>query len=317
MKPKRVTRRRFVASAVFILACVCCLYVQDPAGSSLFAQMGGKFTAIQKTNEDGINGLSVLINRQRQAAEKVLHEQIDDNAQTSFQMLINRIKNGLEGYVNVEQQLALIFSASLFVLAYVWRSERHENMRQQILDSLVSPVLYDPDFAVSAKKQSGGKQKISVIDSYIKALGTPKSIVNSEKIGNVQYKVHTNRWTDAKQNQPGAVQSFMDAAFQNRFTQNTIQEASKGQKQMKNMVGSMTDICKMSEQMKKVMKTIDEIAFHTNLLALNAAVEAARAGQHGKGFTVVAEEVRNLAARSAKAAKETAALRGYLETIFL
>ncbi|MDV3428463.1 MAG: methyl-accepting chemotaxis protein [Bacillota bacterium] len=103
-------------------------------------------------------------------------------------------------------------------------------------------------------------------------------------------------------------ENAVNANKANRATHAVKANAEEGKTEMNEMLAAMDEISRSSDNISKIIKVIDDIAFQTNMLALNAAIEAARAGSAGKGFAVVAEEVRNLAARSAQAAKETASL---------
>lgn len=167
-----------------------------------------------------------------------------------------------------------------------------ENINTSIdmLSNTISEVVL-----VSQQVDNGAKEINSSANNL--ADGTTKQAAALEQISSAlnEFSLQTKTNSD-------------NAGYAQELSDQTLRIVQKGNDQMGAMLGSINTIKTTSSEVSKVIKAIDDIAFQTNLLALNAAVEAARAGQYGKGFAVVAEEVRNLASRSAVAAKDTTEL---------
>ncbi|MFQ5652832.1 MAG: methyl-accepting chemotaxis protein [bacterium] len=172
----------------------------------------------------------------------------------------------------------------------------HETMKKALNKTVDSLNEILGQVAVTVEKVAAGTGELSSASRMLSD-GATKQASSLEEITASMNEVSAQ----TKQNAENATRA-------NKLSAVAKNQADEGNKQMTKMLAAMKDIKKSSDEISKIIKAIDEIAFQTNLLALNAAVEAARAGVHGKGFAVVAEEVRNLAQRSAKAAQETTEL---------
>ena len=208
---------------------------------------------------------------------------------------LSKAIQGLIDYQRKEQVLTGEMAAGNWALDVALRSEHDDLGRSmQSLVEKINQALLQVRTAVD-EVTSGTGQIADAAQSL--SQGATETAASLEEIS----ASATEIGSQAKHNAETATQAshLADAAKA---------AAETGSQRMQGLNASMAAITESSAQIAKIIKAIDDIAFQTNILALNAAVEAARAGRHGKGFAVVAEEVRSLAARSAKAARETADL---------
>ncbi len=263
--------------------------LKDDTKKALLVSLGQAATTYGKGLDDVVAG--------KQARDKILAERINKVA-PEFTAAIGRVKTSvhefqteLEARTRAEQRRneLVVFSITavgiVVGIVFAWVITRSVNER---ITAVAGRLASESDKAVISAAQVAEASQAMAGGATQQAASLQETSSSLHEMASMTTRNSEN------------AQNAKTLANQARST------ADAGAADMEQMKAAMGAIKNSSLEISKIIKTIDEIAFQTNILALNAAVEAARAGEAGLGFAVVAEEVRNLAQRSAQAAKETA-----------
>lgn len=214
----------------------------------------------------------------------------------SFDNTINRLKNYIGEISNVLEAIASGDLTAQITQEYVGDFASIRTSLNDILQRLNATM---GQIVTSAEHVSGGAEQMSTAAQAL----SQGSVEQNGAVENLEETISsvTERVKQTAENAQQAREQFGGMECQ----------LTEGNQKMQEMIAAMGEITNSSNEIEKIIKTIEDIAFQTNILALNAAVEAARAGTAGKGFAVVADEVRNLAAKSAEASQSTSALIGH------
>ncbi len=257
----------------------------ERAFAESFDEIAGLFG--KHTKADNENGRQVMVTKLRSAVNAI-DEALNDMAKARAELAKAEADREIE---DSAQQKTLLFTVGLICcLAIVVFGFFLANTLSRVLTTVTEKLGGAGDQVTSAGAQlSASSQQVSA-GSTEAASSLEETVSSLEELASM-----------VKLNADNAKQAAS-------LSGSSTKSAEEGETEIKNLIGSMKDISSSSKKIEEIINVIDDIAFQTNLLALNAAVEAARAGEQGKGFAVVAEAVRNLAQRSASAAKDITVL---------